>query len=61
MELPLSLLAILVAFLLARMLLKGATAGGVTRRDKPVAYWGIVVAQSTFIAFLIYVVLRESG
>ena len=49
-----------VVFFWARMLVKGAASGGgVTRRDEPMGYWGIVVAKTALIAFLIYVLVRE--
>lgn len=59
MKLLLALLTEVVAFLLGRMLVKGATAGGITRQGEPMAYWGTIAAQSALIAFLIYILLHE--
>ena len=58
MQLLLVLLILCVSFLLGRMLLKGATAGGVTRNGEPKAYWSIAVAQTALVTFLIYVVMQ---
>jgi hypothetical protein len=54
-----ALLGVVVAFLLVRMLVKGATAAGVTRSGQPMAYWSIVVAQSALVVFFIYVLVDE--
>ena len=62
MQLAVKLLAVLlaglVAFLLMRMLVKGTTAGGVTRRGEPMAFWSIALAHTAFIAFLVYLFVR---
>lgn len=55
----LSLLTAIVAFLLVRMVVKGATAGGVTRRGEPMAYWSIIVAQTALLGFLLHALLSE--
>lgn len=56
-KLLLALLATLILFQLGRMLLTGATVGGVTRSGEPMAYWAIALARSAFIALLVYVFL----
>ena len=58
-KLLLALLTGLIVFQLGRMLIKGATAGGVTRRGEPMAYWSFALARTAFIALLVYVLVRR--
>jgi hypothetical protein len=48
-----------VAFQLGWTLVKGATMGGITRRDSASAYWSIVLTRTVFIALVVSLLARE--
>jgi hypothetical protein len=57
-KLLVALVGVWMAFLLGRMLVKGATSGGITRSGEPMAYWSFALLRTAFIAFLVYVLIR---
>jgi hypothetical protein len=58
-KLLLAVAGVWVAFQLGWSLLKGATMGGITRRESAMAYWSLVLARTVFIVFVISLLVRE--